>query len=102
MTRNISDIARQINILATTQALKPPAPASTERDFRSSRRKCVPSRSIPRPRYRSGNLQKLVFSNISDVNGIVTTINDRMSDILTMMNSMQSNIAGLPLKRAAP
>ena len=34
-----------------------------------------------------------MYSDISDVNGIVATITERMNDILAMMASMKQNIA---------
>ena len=94
MTRNISDIARQINILAIKASIEAARAGEYGKGFSvvaEEVRSLAEHSQTAVTEAETSN--KLVFSNISDVNGIVTTINDRMSDILTMMNSMQSNIA---------
>lgn len=94
MTRDISDIARQINILAINASIEAARAGEYGKGFavvaEEVRNLAQHSQSAVTEAEASN---KLVFSNIDDVNGIVSTINDKMTDILAMMKQMNGNIS---------
>lgn len=94
MTRNISDIARQINILAINASIEAARAGEYGKGFAvvaEEVRSLAQHSQTAVTEAEASN--KLVFSNIDDVNGIVSTINDKMSDILAMMEQMNGNIS---------
>lgn len=94
MTRSISDIARQINILAINASIEAARAGEAGKGFSvvaEEVRSLAQHSQTAVTEAEASN--KLVFSNIDDVNVIVATINDRMTDILSMMESMKSNIS---------
>ena len=94
MTRDISDIARQINILAINASIEAARAGEAGKGFsvvaEEVRLLAQHSQTAVTEAEESN---KLVFSNIEDVNGIVGTINTRMTDILAMMEKMKRNIS---------
>lgn len=94
MTRNISDIARQINILAINASIEAARAGEYGKGFAvvaEEVRNLAQHSQTAVTKAEASN--KLVFSNIDDVNGIVSTINDKMTDILAMMKQMNGNIS---------
>ena len=94
MTRSISDIARQINILAINASIEAARAGEAGKGFSvvaEEVRSLAQHSQTAVTEAEASN--KLVFSNIDDVNVIVATINERMTDILSMMESMKSNIS---------
>lgn len=94
MTRSISDIARQINILAINASIEAARAGEAGKGFSvvaEEVRSLAQHSQTAVTEAEASN--KLVFSNIDDVNVIVGTINERMTDILSMMESMKSNIS---------
>ena len=94
MTRDISDIARQINILAINASIEAARAGEAGKGFsvvaEEVRSLAQHSQTAVTEAEESN---KLVFSNIDDVNGVVGTINTRMTDILSMMERMKRNIS---------
>lgn len=94
MTRSISDIARQVNILAINASIEAARAGEAGKGFSvvaEEVRSLAQHSQTAVTEAEASN--KLVFSNIDDVNVIVGTINERMTDILSMMESMKSNIS---------
>ncbi len=94
MTRNISGIARQINILAINASIEAARAGEYGKGFAvvaEEVRSLAEHSQTAVAEAEASN--KLVYSDISDVNGIVATITERMNDILAMMASMKQNIA---------
>lgn len=94
MTHDISDIARQINILAINASIEAARAGEYGKGFAvvaEEVRNLAQHSQTAVTEAEASN--KLVFSNIDDVNGIVSTINDKMTDILAMMKQMNGNIS---------
>ncbi len=94
MTKSISDIARQINILAINASIEAARAGEAGKGFSvvaEEVRNLAQHSQTAVTEAEASN--KLVFSNIEEVNGIVETINARMADILGMMDSMKQNIS---------
>ncbi len=94
MTKNISDIARQINILAINASIEAARAGEYGKGFAvvaEEVRSLADHSQAAVTEAEASN--ELVFSDINNVNGIVSTINDRMNDILSMMSNMKGNIA---------
>ena len=94
MTRDISDIARQINILAINASIEAARAGEYGKGFAvvaEEVRNLAQHSQTAVTEAEASN--RLVFSNIDDVNGIVSTINDKMTDILAMMKQMNGNIS---------
>ncbi len=93
-TRNISDIARQINILSINASIEAARAGEAGKGF------AVVAMEVGKLASHSqeavGEAEKgnsLVFDDIRKVNAVVTEINAKMEEIKTRMDDMQSNIS---------